>query len=267
MRVRVGLVILGLACLASAGRAHFHILLPEKPSVKKGEEVAITLRFGHPFEHQLFDAPAPRSLVVLTPGGKKVDLTRKLEKGTVSGDKEKKVTAYRLRYTPEERGDHVFVLVSSPFYLEDDKEYAQDTVKVVLHVQAQKAWDVSSGDFEWSPLTRPYGLLPGMVFQARTRHRRSVKGEMVFAPVAGAMVEVERYNPKPPASLPPDEHVTRTVKTDPAGVVTTSLPEAGWWALTVARPGRQVLKKGDKEFKAKQRSTLWVHVDPRPESK
>src|SRR5262249_60970350 len=107
MRVRVGLVILGVACLASAGRAHFHILVPEKPAVKKGEEVALTLRFGPPFEHQLFDAPAPRSLVVLTPDGKKVDLTKKLEKGTVPGDKGKKVTAYRLRYTPEERGDHV----------------------------------------------------------------------------------------------------------------------------------------------------------------
>ena len=81
-----------------------------------------------------------------------------------------------------------------------------------------------------------------------------------------AMVEIERYNRKPPEKIPADEFVTRAVKTDPAGVVTTTLPEAGWWGLTVDRPGRAVIKSSDKQITVKERCTLWVRVG-RPESK
>ena len=51
--------------------------------------------------------------------------------------------------------------------MESDNEFLQDNVKVVLHVQAQKRWDDAvDTEFELTPLTRPYGLEPGMVFQA-----------------------------------------------------------------------------------------------------
>jgi cobalt/nickel transport protein len=165
----------------------------------------------------------------------------------------------------------VFLLQSAPVYLEDDKEYVQDTVKVILHVQAQKGWDAQqSNDLEWVPLTRPYGLYPGMVFQAQMTivapHLKVEKARSIL-PLRGAMVEIERYNSKPPASVPTDEFITRTVKTDPSGVVTTTLPESGWWGLTVARPGTILVKHDGKEIKARQRSTLWVRVDRRPETK
>jgi cobalt/nickel transport protein len=269
MRLRVALVIVSLAWAAPPAPGHYHILRLEHPSVKKGEEVTIGLLFGHPFEHQLFDVTPPKGLVVLTPDGKTVDLKAKLRKGTADGDKGKKVTVYGLKYTPEERGDYVFVLTSGLVYLEDDKEYVQDTVKAVLHVQAQKNWDATSrDDFEWAPLTRPYGLLPGCVFQAQINHLpRPGKGERVNRAVRDAIVEVERYNRKPPEALPPDEFVTRTVKTDPSGVVTTTLPEPGWWALTIERPGRTSFRLRDKQVQVKQRCTLWVHVDRPPGAK
>ncbi len=74
------------------------------------------------------------------------------------------------------------------------------------------------------------------------------------------MVEVERYNPSPPANLPPDEHITRTTKTDPAGIVTVSLMEPGWWGLTAARNGGKKEHDG-KSFPIRERVTLWVFVD------
>jgi hypothetical protein len=40
--------------VASNGFAHFNMLLPDKPSAKKGEDVVITYQWGHPFELQLF---------------------------------------------------------------------------------------------------------------------------------------------------------------------------------------------------------------------
>src|SRR5437867_3027385 len=120
--------------MVSPAAAHFNMLLPEKPSAKRGEAVIFTYQWGHPFEHQLFDAPPPEKLLVRTPEDKSNDLTKALERTTVlSGDK--KVTVYRLTFTPEQRGDFVFVLKTPPIWMEQDQEFLQDIVKVALHVQ------------------------------------------------------------------------------------------------------------------------------------
>ena len=241
MRPRIGLVLLGLACWASVGRGHYHMLLPDAASVKKDQEVTFTFQFGHPFEHQLFDAAAPKSLVVVAPDGEKTDLLKKLAKVEVKGDKGKKVTAYQFKYKPARRGDHIFVLVTNPVYMAEDKDFIQDTVKVILHVQAEKGWDMDTGRLELVPLTRPYGLQPGMVFQAEILDRTvaTLTHPLKANPLTGATAEVERYNPAPPAKLPPEEQITRTVKLDRLGKLTTTLTDAGWWALDCDEPARR----------------------------
>src|SRR6516162_3252975 len=136
------LLLLGLVSLLSAvpAFAHYNMLLPENWSAKKDEAVTFTYQWGHPFEHQLFDAPAPESVTVLAPEGKASEVTKSLEKIT-HGSGDKKATAYRFKFTPDQRGDYVFVLRTPPIWMAEDGEYLQDTVRVVLHVQAQKGWD------------------------------------------------------------------------------------------------------------------------------
>jgi cobalt/nickel transport protein len=273
MRLSLNLAPVVLALFAPACPAHFHMLLPRADSVRKGEAVTVTYQWGHPFEHQLFDATPPSSLTVLGPDGKKTDLTGTLEKTTrPAGDR--KVVAYQLTFTPDLRGDYVFVAQAPPVWMEEDREFLQDTVKVVLHVQAQKGWDAAiHGDFEFVPLTRPYGLQPGMVFQAQVRGKdpqpvrrgrpaqagRAALLDAPMRPWEGALVEVERYNVRPPAKLPPDEFITRTARTDPNGVVTTTLTEAGWWCLASARPAGNREHEG-KTYPVRQRCILWVFV-------
>ena len=260
MQLRIhALMALGIALLISSpAAAHFNMLLPEKASAKRGEAVTIVYQWGHPFEHQLFDAPSPESLSVRTPENKFVDLTKAWQKTTLPAS-DKKVTAYRLAFTPEQRGDFVFVLKTPAIWMEEDQEFLQDTVKVVLHVQAQKNWDAANGNgLDIVPLTRPYGLQAGMVFQARAM----VDGKAL----ADALVEIERYNAAPPKELPPDEHITRTAKTDPNGVATCTLPEAGWWCITAQRNGGERERNG-KKFPVKQRVTFWVSVDKKVTTK
>jgi cobalt/nickel transport protein len=238
-----------LAVFAAPALAHYNMLLLDKHSVKKDEAVTLTYQWGHPFEHQLFDAPAPEKLTVLAPDGKATDLTKSLEKTTVPAAEGKTVTAYRLKFTPDQRGDYVFLLQTPPIWMEEEEEFFQDTVKTVLHVQAQKGWDEAvTRDFEPIPLTRPYGLQPGMVFQAQ------VKG------TAGALVEVERYNAAPPKELPPDEFITRSVKSDPGGVATCTLTDPGWWAATTLTVLSQREREGRK-YPILRRATFWVFVD------
>jgi cobalt/nickel transport protein len=249
-RSALALALLGL--LAPLAPAHFNMLLPQSAAAKKGEPVTLLYQWGHPFEHQLFDAPPPDSVFALGPDGKRTDLRPALEKTEVAGE-DRKVTAYRLHFTPQQRGDFTFVLTTPPIWMGEEELFFQDTVRVVVHVQAQEGWDAATGQgFEMVPLTRPYGLEAGMAYQAQA----AANGK----PAAGVLVEVERYNPTPPKQLPPDEQITRTAKTDPNGVVTGTLTGPGWWCLTAQRDGGSREHDG-KSYPVLSRSTLWVYVD------
>jgi cobalt/nickel transport protein len=244
------------------GLAHFNMLLPDKPSAKKGEDVVITYQWGHPFEHQLFDAQAPESIIVRFPDGKASNLTKELKKVQVPAGDKKTVAAYLLAFTPDQRGDYVIVLKTPPIWMEEEKEFLQDTVRVVVHVQAQKGWDRRSSNhgIDITPLTRPYGLQPGMVFQAiLENHQLNPTKEAVM----NALVEIERYNSKPPKELPPDEQMTRTAKTDPKGVVTCTLTEPGWWCVAGNLTEGERERDG-KKYPIRQRAIHWVYVDDLP---
>jgi cobalt/nickel transport protein len=256
VRQTLSLMVFVLATRAAQG--HYQMLLPETPSAKRDQPVTVLYQWGHPFEHQLFDAPAPQEVFVIEPGGKRTDLSKRLEALKVRGAEGKPVTAYRFRFTPQERGDFVVVLHTRPIWMPEEKVYFEDTARVVIHVQDQDGWDAATGrDFELVPLTRPYGLEPGLVFQAQVLQAGKA--------AAGLLVEIERYNPTPPKVLPPDEQITRTARTDPNGIVTYTLPEAGWWAVTALRPGGQYEHQG-KSYPVRLRTTLWVFVEERAKS-
>jgi cobalt/nickel transport protein len=262
MRNFRGLTLAALILAATPVFGHFNMLFPKAASSKRGSAVEFVYQWGHPFEHQLFDAPQPESLFVLAPGGRKTNLLTTLEKTSVAGSEGKRVNAYRFQFTPEQRGDYIFVLKTPPIWMDEEGEFFQDIVKVVLHVQAQKGWDSSVGEvFEVVPLTRPYGLQPGMVFQAQVESRPP--GRESTAPPLTHPIEIERYSPKPPKELPPDEQVTRTARADKNGVVTGTLTDPGWWCLTAARQGG-VREHDGKGFPVLQRTTLWVYVDEKP---
>ena len=257
--MRTLLTLLVLAIIAPPGQAHYHMLIPDKPSAKKGEEVTVTCQFGHPFESELSDMLAPREVWLAGPDNRAMNVTKKLEKVSLKGPKGK-VDGYRLKFAPDKRGDYTIVMLSAPTYLAADKQTIQDTVKVVVHVQAQKGWDGGFiTNFDLLPMTRPYGLLPNAVFQARVVGRGGSDKDP--RPSEYPPVEVERYNPTPPKELPADEFITRTMKVSNNGVVTTNLPEAGWWCLTATYPHLVKAKVDGKEIEVTRRATFWVHVD------
>jgi uncharacterized GH25 family protein len=251
--------------------AHYNMLLPQAASAKRGEAVTFVYQWGHPFEHQLFDAPEPASVFVLAPDGRRTDLTRTLAKIQVPGEGGKKVTAYQFQFTPEQRGDFAFLLNTPPIWMPEEEKFYQDTVRVTLHVLTQNGWDVlgwpgrgeagGADFFGLAPLTRPYGLRPGMVFQAQAWTMPAAGAPpQEPVPFRYGLVEIERYNAAPPKDLPADEHITRRVRTDPNGVATGTLTEAGWWGLTAVRDGTSRLHNG-KLFPVHRRTTLWVFVD------
>ena len=242
--------------LAAPAAAHYHMLLPQSASGLSEQSATFLIQWGHPFEHQLFDAQAPESIIVFAPDGKQTIVAKNIQKVPVGGDGGKDVTAYQFAFTPMQRGDHTVVVTTPLMWLEHERMFLQDTIKVVYQVQTQKGWDAATGGpFEVVPLTRPYGLQPGMVFQGQAL----VAGK----PLAGAMVEVERYNSTRPKEFPSEAQITRCVKTDPNGVLTCTLTDAGWWCVTAERDGGKRERDG-KMYPVRQRATFWVFVDDAP---
>ena len=213
MRKTIGLTLAALAAIALPASAHFNMLMPQTASAKKGEDVVFTYQWGHPYEHELFDAPAPVAVVVLAPDGHTIDLTKSLKPISVPAGEGKKVAAYQFHFTPNQRGDYVFLLRTPPIWMAEDEEFLQDNVKVVLHVQAQKGWDGGlQTEFELTPLTRPYGLEPGMVFQAAL-----AAGGRPNTPAAGARCRCpgrDRALPRHPSEDAPCRRILHTHRPD-----------------------------------------------------
>jgi cobalt/nickel transport protein len=252
----------GLAAAAPA-RAHYHILLPDRHSVKAGDQVTITYAFGHPFEHEMFETEKPARATLFAPDGKATDVLPRVEKIDLFRPDEKKVAAYKLVFKPETRGDFTLVFESPPVWMKDEKHFLRDTARVVIHVETQKGWDAraaGANEFAMIPLTRPYGLRAGSVFQASVHPTES--------PGVSHLVEAERFNPQPPPALPPDEHITFAAKTDPNGTSTVTLPDPGWWGLTAIRryspEAKPPTRENDgKSYPVVERTTLWVLVEER----
>jgi cobalt/nickel transport protein len=244
-----------------ASRAHFHMLMPDKRSIKTDETVTLTYQFGHPFEHELFDAEKPEKARVFSPDGKEVDLLGRLEKVELPTDDGKKHAGYRVSFRPTSRGDYAFIFDSPLVWMEDEKHFLHDSVRIVVHVQTQNGWDmlhVGDREFAMVPMTRPYGLRPGTVFQARAFTRVDQSG--------GHRVEVEHYNPAPPKELPADEFITLALRADRSGVATCALPDPGWWVICATRsyPAMTAAPRKDREGKSHpvvERAILWVFVD------
>jgi uncharacterized GH25 family protein len=253
IRLYTLLVMLSLSTLSFA---HFHILIPDKASLQKGDNVVFDFKFGHPFECELQDTLKPEKVILQSPKGSTADITNSFKPlKDKSGKKE--TTFFRGEFKTESRGDHVIVVKSQPVWMESEKEFIQDTIKVVVHVQTQNNWDAGPiTEFELMPITRPYGILPGMIarFQINEQARKKL------SPQKGWMFEIEKWNPIPPKNLPPDELITFTSKADDSGIVSFSAPSSGWWSITT-EARESVTMKNNETRTLRQRTTFWYFVD------
>ncbi len=256
---RIGYTLALLFSLTSSSLAHYNMLLPDKSSVEKAEKITLTYQYGHPFEHELSDAPRPLAISVIDPGKAVTAIDVKAMKPTKKmGADGKPVDVWQFSFTPMIRGDHTFVL-QTPTIKHDDKA-TKDIVRVAVHAQTQNGWDNPSRVFDKGldilPYTRPYGLLPGMIFKGRVVRLPfpdDAKAKDINV-VDGLPIEFEKYNETPPKKLPTDELITFKAKADARGFFAVAFPEAGWWGVTATAArgfGDDVVRH----------TTTWIHVD------
>jgi len=260
-RSRAGLFFLfSLLVIVNESYAHFNVILPAEYTVwqtRKSSKIRMRFMWGHGYEHIWFDAQIPTKLFVVDPDGKKTDLKPKLEEFKIKGAR-KEARAYGFEFRPESRGDYVFAAQAYLLWDEQEQVFLQDYTKSFLHVQVKKGWDRKVGlKFELVPLTRPYGLQVGGVFQAQVL----LDGK----PLPNCEVEFEKYQPRTPreAELPGEEFITFEAKTDPNGIITFGLHEKGWFALTAIHGTGNKTTSDGKTGELIERSTLWINIAER----
>jgi len=220
------LAILLSLSIPSSARAHFGVVLPSDDIVSQSDSrrLGLQVMFIHPFEGHFMNMDKPARFGVLVQG-KEQDLLDTLQEKKV-GDFSTWTAAYRIRRP----GDHVFYVEPSPYFEPAEESFIIHYTKVIVNVLGlEEGWDVELGlKTEIVPLTRPYGLWAGNVFQGQVE-------------------------------APANPFITQVVKADPNGVFTYAMPRAGWWGFAALSTDDRKLRHTDgEEYEIEIGAVLWI---------
>lgn len=250
IRTTIAGVVLALAMVATAS-AHFGAIIPSDDIVSKGESrtLGLSVRFFHPFEGHYMEMAKPVQFGVMI-RGKKRDLLSALKAKKGQG-----FTTWVTDYKIKRPGDYVFYVEPQPYFEPAEEAFIVHYTKVIVDALGlEEGWDEEVGlKTEIIPLTRPYGLWTGNVFQGLVK----VDGK----PAPGTEVEVEYYNDKAEIVAPADPFITQVIKADENGVFTYAMPRAGWWGFAALNTDEKKLKHTDgREYEVEIGAVLWVRT-------
>lgn len=240
------LTIVSICVLFWAGStlAHFGMVIPSDSMVMQDDNrtLNLTLSFSHPFEGVGMELVKPAVFGVMA-NGKTVNLLQTLKETKVMGH-----TAWETSYKIKRPGVYMFYMEPEPYWEPAEDCYIVHYTKTVVTAFGDdEGWDQEVGlKTEIVPLSKPYGLYTGNVFQGIVK----LDGK----PVPFCEVEVEYYNVDAKAEAPTDYMIAQTVKTDANGVFTYAVPKAGWWGFAALNTSEEKIEGKDVELGA----ILWV---------
>ena len=240
------LIMMGILIIFSARStlAHFGMVIPSDSMVMQADNRTVNLKlsFSHPFEGVGMELVKPAVFRVMAIG-KRIDLLQTLKGTKVMGH-----TAWETSYRIKRPGVYMFYMEPQPYWEPAEDCYIVHYTKTVVTAFGDdEGWDEEVGlKTEIVPLSKPYGLYTGNVFQGIVK----LDGK----PVPFCEVEVEYYNEDGEAEAPTDYMVTQTIKADANGVFTYAAPRAGWWGFAGLNTSDEKIKGKDVEIGA----VLWV---------
>jgi cobalt/nickel transport protein len=228
--------------------AHFGMVIPSDDIVSKDDKKEITLqvKFIHPFEGDYMNMDMPKAFGVKT-GKEQADLLNTLKKKDIKG-----FTTWESVYRIKKPGDYIFFVEPAPYWEPAEESFIIHYTKVIVNALGlEEGWDTELGlKTEIVPLTRPYGLWSGNVFQGVVK----VDGK----PVPNAEVEVEYYNADGKLKAPAEPYITQVIKADKNGVFTYAMPKAGWWGFAALNTADYTMKHNGTDYPVEIGAVLWV---------
>ncbi|HGY12498.1 MAG: DUF4198 domain-containing protein [Deltaproteobacteria bacterium] len=244
-------VIFMLCFSSSLSLAHFGMVIPSDNMIMQDDskKVELLLSFSHPFEMVGMPLVKPLDFFVVK-DEKKQDLKTTLQETKVMDHK-----AWKTNYKIKRPGVYTFVMEPKPYW-----EPAEDcfivhyTKTIVAAFGDDEGWDSELGlKTEIVPLSKPFGLYAGNVFQAIVKFDGKV--------VPYAEVEVEYFNIKRNAHAPSDYMVTQTIKADQNGVFTYAAPVAGFWGFAALNTSDKKMMHNNEEKDIELGAVLWVKFE------
>lgn len=250
IRIAAASALLAALALSGPAGAHFGAILPSDDVVTASEDrtLGLSLAFYHPFEGVYMAMARPQQFGV-TVRGEYRDLQSTLSEVSLGEG-----VTWQAQYRIRRPGDHVFTVVPEPYFEPAEDVYIAHYAKVVVQAMGlEVGWDHEVGlKTEIVPLTRPYGLWTGNVFQGLVK----VDGEAV----PHATVEVGYHN-EAGVRAPDDAFTTQVARADANGVFTYAMPRAGWWGFAALTTSAETMAGPDgREREVELGALLWVHV-------
>ncbi|WP_298432554.1 DUF4198 domain-containing protein [uncultured Jannaschia sp.] len=241
-----------VTCLAAApAAAHYGMIIPSDPmlSQEDGRAIDLTLSFSHPFEEDGMVLERPEAFTV-THDGTTTDLLGDLSEATVMDE-----PGYTLTHELARPGTHVFAMTPVPYWEPAEDAFIQHFTKTYVSAYGDdEGWDAELGlRTEIVPLTKPFGLWAGNVFQGIVHLEGS--------PVPYAEVEVEFYNEGQSAGVPSDLMITQTVKADGNGVFTYAAPASGWWGFAALNTAPETMAFEGEDKAVELGAVIWVRFE------
>jgi nickel transport protein len=243
------------ALIASQAHAHFQMIIPSDDMVQQDENRTLTLdvRFWHPYEGYGMNMVTPTQFGVMV-DGQKTDLKGSLKPVKNKDVKGHMMDGFTVDYTLKKPGDFIFYIEPKPYWEPAEDKFIVHYTKVVVNgFGLEEGWDSPVGlKTEIVPLTRPYGLYAGNVFQGIVL----LNGK----PAPDTEVEVEYYNKDHKLKPVADPIITQRVKADSNGVFTYAMPKAGWWGFAALNEDDKKIKYEGEDKPIEIGALIWVET-------
>jgi len=259
--MKKGMVIL-LNCLfyvvlTNPAFAHFGMIIPSDSMVMQGDnrEIVLNISFSHPFEMVGMEMERPVKFSVFI-NGKSSDLLGLMKETKIMDQK-----AWTLRYKIKRPGVYSFFMEPKPYWEPAEDCFIVHYTKTIIAAFGNEAgWDEPVGlKTEIVPMTRPFGLYAGNVFQGIVL--------LDNKPVPNTEVEVEYFNRDEIAQAPNDYMIAQVIKTDRNGVFTYAVPKDGWWGFAALNTADEKMKYKGQDKDVELGAVLWVEFKKWQEKK
>ncbi len=222
--------------------AHFLVLIPNNDIIqdKKDSKINLESMFIHPFEQTGMNMEKPLGIFL-----EKKENSLVLEKTKKFGHK-----AWETSYLIKRPGVYKFFVEPEAYFEPSEEKFISHVPKTIISAFGREdGWDEALGlKYEIIPLTKPFGLYSGNIFQGKVLHNGKA--------ASNVEVEVELYNTFA-LKAASHNHITQVVKTDDNGVFSFVMNHKGWWGFAA------LIEEGTKEYNGKKYpiengALLWI---------
>lgn len=233
--------------------AHFQMIIPSNDIVEQGKskKIDLDIRFWHPFENLGMNMQKPLKVGVMAKG-KKEELINTLQEQKQPDATGATFNAYKTTYAFKTPGDHIFYVEPQVYWEPSEETFIVHYAKVIVNAFGlEQGWDTEVGlKSEIVPLTRPYGIWTGNIFQGQVK--------MNGKPVPYSAVEIEYFNQEGKIKPPAAPFITQLIKADGDGIFTYAMPKAGWWSFAALNQDAKKMQHEGKDYPVEIGAVLWI---------